>query len=106
MSPSKRARIWEMYQQNPELSQAKLAEKSKQEFQLDKLTQGTISTVLKEFKVNSAKIRQYYDGAVPSNSSNVAKVPPNDTETALRMGSERVQHAEGFDPACNFQNPE
>jgi hypothetical protein len=37
------------------LSQAKLAEKAKEEFKLDKLSQGTISSVLKEFKVKAAQ---------------------------------------------------
>jgi arginine repressor len=55
LSPSKRARIWEMHQQNPKLPQAKLAAKAREEFKLDSLTQATVSTVLKEFKVSAVK---------------------------------------------------
>lgn len=44
-----------MHQQNPKLSQAKLAEKARDEFKLDKLAQATISSVLKEFRVTMVK---------------------------------------------------
>ena len=53
LSPIKRARIWEMHQKNPKLTQMKLAEKARKEFHLDKLTQATIISFLKEYRVNN-----------------------------------------------------
>lgn len=55
LSPSKRARIWELHKSNLKLSQTQLAETVKREFNLSKLTQSSISSVLKEFNAAAAK---------------------------------------------------
>ena len=102
LSPSKRARIWEIHEKNPELSQAKLAEKAKNEFKLEKLTQATISTVLKEFSVSMAK----YGHLTMEKCHRIrekSRQSPRMTQKSLAEWAQKgIQTRETFDAACDF----
>lgn len=55
LSPSKRSRIWEKHLSDLKMKQENLAAWARKEFNLPKLSQATISNVLKEFRVTGAK---------------------------------------------------
>jgi hypothetical protein len=54
LSSDERSRIWQKHLEAPKVTQIKLAEWAKGEFQLEKLTQATISAILKEFRSSSS----------------------------------------------------
>ena len=54
LSKVQRSQIWQKHLEAPKMTQLNLAEWAKQEFLLDKLTQGTISSILKDFRSNSS----------------------------------------------------
>ena len=54
LTKEQRSQIWQKHLDSPKMTQFKLAEWAKNEFQLEKLTQATVSMILKEFRSSSS----------------------------------------------------